>query len=853
MSSYYDFVLNPISGKFDLVLKEALIRTKESVATKTALPLTGNTENDARFTLDTHECFVWIKEEPTGLLTDWISIGALTIHSPSHQNGGADELDVTDLSGQLADDQKSNWSILANRPSSAVVDIDDAVTKKHVQGTDEFLKNEIVKISDSPIAIPNGNALFFGEWDSRAETPHADDLARTVIGLEVIFNWSGKGQDYACILTKSAGAEHNYTIQIGTWDNVLKFVWFNGDWQNLYCATKIYPNTVYQVIVSHDGSDVRMWINGTEDANSPFVGVASLIPNTHPFAIGNESSLTWTNISNCFISEVKVFNRALTPSEASILWNGGSYNFINDPLGDSSCILRYDFNEGTGITLTDRTGNGHTATINKASWNNNYFSITNINGTVAFNGGIQGYLAINPTYDGWNYSNGKVLQVDGRELMFYTRDYYNTSVIGIGWEIDMLEFYRAQVLFWEYVQFGEYVQFIDSVTFQGLTQFVSNRMELGSGGDFVYDFQIAFPENYDDGFGGYIFDDEWQINYARTDGVLDFFNKHTLNASVLKLKGNGNILIDTDFVILDKADNSVMIKGQTSNVPVELHIKPKGLNDLSQNAILFIGDSTSSFSHPMIIMNEAGTANRIFFRSNDADKFQIAVNPSDWILYNYGVGLNSIDIKSTGNILFNTNQLILDLTNNKIDIISNETNIFSTGEDGVHNTVTIGAGGTNSYAILKIGRGTNPPYGSTKAKIIMDGGEGNSIIFNQHEVTKFTLATNDTMIYLLNYLSYGTTGLAVQNLANGNWLFNTDELVIDNVNKRVGINIASPKATFHSTGSTILGVDDAEIVDGDLGNGQVNLWVDESSGAQKLKLKVKLSGGSVKTGEVDLS
>jgi hypothetical protein len=68
----------------------------------------------------------------------------------------------------------------------------------------------------------------------------------------------------------------------------------------------------------------------------------------------------------------------------------------------------------------------------------------------------------------------------------------------------------------------------------------------------------------------------------------------------------------------------------------------------------------------------------------------------------------------------------------------------------------------------------------------------------------------------------------------------------------IGIGLAAPKAKLHSTVSTILGCENAAKVDGDLGNSQVNIWVDEAG--NNLTFKVKYSNGTtVKSGTVALS
>jgi hypothetical protein len=67
----------------------------------------------------------------------------------------------------------------------------------------------------------------------------------------------------------------------------------------------------------------------------------------------------------------------------------------------------------------------------------------------------------------------------------------------------------------------------------------------------------------------------------------------------------------------------------------------------------------------------------------------------------------------------------------------------------------------------------------------------------------------------------------------------------------LGIGTSSPQAKLHSTGSTILGIANSAVADGNIGNGQVNIWIDES--ANKLMFKCKTSTGTIKSGEIALT
>jgi len=89
-------------------------RLKAPVDTYNDLPIVDNSENDIRITKDTDKAYTWNKSTPTGLLTDW----------------------------KLMDDA-ALWDNIIGKPSSSVVDIDDAVTKKHAQNTDKYLTTDI--------------------------------------------------------------------------------------------------------------------------------------------------------------------------------------------------------------------------------------------------------------------------------------------------------------------------------------------------------------------------------------------------------------------------------------------------------------------------------------------------------------------------------------------------------------------------------------------------------------------------------------------------------------------------------------------------------------------------------------
>lgn len=104
--------INPFTGQMQLVSTNVVLAFKAAVASQASLPLTGNAKGDARLANDTGILYVWSIDASTGLLTDWVSSG-----------------DIIDL----------NWSAISGKPSSSVVDIDDAVSKKHSHSNKSIL------------------------------------------------------------------------------------------------------------------------------------------------------------------------------------------------------------------------------------------------------------------------------------------------------------------------------------------------------------------------------------------------------------------------------------------------------------------------------------------------------------------------------------------------------------------------------------------------------------------------------------------------------------------------------------------------------------------------------------------
>ena len=149
---------NPFSKSLQWVLKGTLITFKESVSTYNNLPVTGNSQNEARITDDTGHLYVWSIEESSGELTDWVDQG-----------------DVIDL----------QWNSIEGKPSSTPTNIDDAVDKKHTQNTDTKLDeggaNEVV-VSDIKDSVDKSHSQ---NSDTKLDEGGSDEISAEELRINI--------------------------------------------------------------------------------------------------------------------------------------------------------------------------------------------------------------------------------------------------------------------------------------------------------------------------------------------------------------------------------------------------------------------------------------------------------------------------------------------------------------------------------------------------------------------------------------------------------------------------------------------------------------------------------------------
>jgi hypothetical protein len=125
------------------------------------------------------------------------------------------------------------------------------------------------------------------------------------------------------------------------------------------CNNCLTHNEWQHIAIIRDGSNLHMYINAQEVASSGVNGTFNNI--SYGYYIGQHGHDNTLQYSG-EIDEVSVWNTALTQTEIQ------SYMTTSPTGSESGLVGCWNFNEGTGTTVTDQTSNVNNGTINGATW-----------------------------------------------------------------------------------------------------------------------------------------------------------------------------------------------------------------------------------------------------------------------------------------------------------------------------------------------------------------------------------------------------------------------------------------------------------------------------------------------------
>ena len=201
--------------------------------------------------------------------------------------------------------------------------------------------------------------------------------------------------------------------------------------------------------------------------------------------------------------------------------------------------------------------------------------------------------------------------------------------------------------------------------------------------------------------------------------------KHTqntdtqLDSGTVDVDGSDIVTISNNLMTVDESTSTTTIQGQDSNQVTSLKIQSSGVIT-GANQYLVIGNPLASFSHPIIEMNNQGYANRIFFRSNNVDRFQIRANNAYWDLFNHSIGSQIYAAYATGDVSFNSDDLYIDHGNGRVGI--------NTATPNTEGALDIQATNADNYVRIKANTSNKPAglildtYGVNGTLVFRDNG-----------------------------------------------------------------------------------------------------------------------------------
>jgi hypothetical protein len=123
----------------------------------------------------------------------------------------------------------------------------------------------------------------------------------------------------------STGSDNNYLLYTST-SLIGQFYLYTGT-TTLVNTTTLTAGNWYHIVGTYDGSDMRIYLNGSESSNASKTG--SISTSTDPIEIGRyyqNSSFAYKDQ----IAQPRIYNRALTASEVLRNYNSGKNTYTND-------------------------------------------------------------------------------------------------------------------------------------------------------------------------------------------------------------------------------------------------------------------------------------------------------------------------------------------------------------------------------------------------------------------------------------------------------------------------------------------------------------------------------------------
>jgi hypothetical protein len=211
----------------------------------------------------------------------------------------------------------------------------------------------------------------------------------SAITVSVWIKWEGSTGNNQYIVSKRTGGTNSWQIDWN--DATQKIVWIvdTGSSVILYSLANAPVGVWTHYVGTYDGSVMRFYVNGIEEDSDVQTGLMD--DTTQSVLVGGEPDSPYEDFFNGAIDDVRIYNRALSPSEITELYN---YVESSEP---ESLKLWLPFNGNAN----DESGNGNNGVVNGATLTLDRFG--NFDGAYDFDG--ESYINVGTSTFGMEESN----------------------------------------------------------------------------------------------------------------------------------------------------------------------------------------------------------------------------------------------------------------------------------------------------------------------------------------------------------------------------------------------------------------------------------------------------------------
>jgi RHS repeat-associated protein len=174
---------------------------------------------------------------------------------------------------------------------------------------------------------------------------------------------------YRTVVMKERGSNLSYALYGGTDTSNRPAVELPGN-QRL-APSAVATGSWTHLAGTYDGANMRIFVNGVEVSSEP--ETMTITTSSNPLSIGGNTP--WGEYFDGLIDEVRVYNRALSQSEIQtdkdvsvVAQTGGGGGGGGGGGAPTGLVAAYGFDEGSGTSVSDSSGNSNGGTISGASW-----------------------------------------------------------------------------------------------------------------------------------------------------------------------------------------------------------------------------------------------------------------------------------------------------------------------------------------------------------------------------------------------------------------------------------------------------------------------------------------------------